>query len=242
MQTDLPVPDGPEDHRDLVVRQAQVQAVEDRVAAERLLDVDELDGVRLGALAAAGALGVPAVLVVLAAARRGAPARWRRACARRCRRRGAWPEAVCWVGRPGRSPGRPASGARGRPGSGARRTAVSRRRASAGRPAPGRPASAGRPARGSRAGGVSCGTLRIRVASSSGSLVSQLAAPSNRRLGLSGWRPRRPESRACRPGGPSPCSRPWTSPSPCRLPPGRRWPCSRSSSRPPRSPSPSPSP
>ena len=34
-----------EDHRDLVVGDAEVEAVEDRVAAEGLLDVDELDGV-----------------------------------------------------------------------------------------------------------------------------------------------------------------------------------------------------
>src|SRR3954453_3494850 len=44
-------PRGAKDHRDLAVREAQVEAVEDRVAAERLLDVDELDRV-LGAVLA----------------------------------------------------------------------------------------------------------------------------------------------------------------------------------------------
>ena len=43
MQTDLPVPDGPEDHRDLVLGDAEVQAAQDAVAAERLVHVDELD-------------------------------------------------------------------------------------------------------------------------------------------------------------------------------------------------------
>src|SRR5439155_14311017 len=52
---------------DLAVGDAQVQAVQHRVAAERLLHVDELDGIRLGGLAARRALGVPAVLVVLVA-------------------------------------------------------------------------------------------------------------------------------------------------------------------------------
>jgi len=37
MQTDLPVPGRPQDHRDLVVGEPQVQAVEDLVAAERLV-------------------------------------------------------------------------------------------------------------------------------------------------------------------------------------------------------------
>ena len=45
MHTDLPGARRAEDHRDLVVGDAEVEAVEDRVAAERLLDVDELDGV-----------------------------------------------------------------------------------------------------------------------------------------------------------------------------------------------------
>ena len=45
MHTDLPVPDGPEDHRDLALGDAHVQAAQDLVAPEGLVDVDELDGV-----------------------------------------------------------------------------------------------------------------------------------------------------------------------------------------------------
>ena len=56
-----------EDHRDLVLGDAEVEAAQDLVAAERLVDVDELDrGVALGLALRAG---VPAVLVVLAALR-----------------------------------------------------------------------------------------------------------------------------------------------------------------------------
>ena len=63
MQTDFPVPDGPEDHRDLVLGDAEVEPAQDLVAAERLVDLDELDRV----LDAGRALlaGVPAVLVVV---------------------------------------------------------------------------------------------------------------------------------------------------------------------------------
>src|SRR4051812_2597484 len=50
---------GAQNHRDLAVREAQVQPVEDRVAAERLVDVDELDGVLLAVLT--GAAAVPLV-------------------------------------------------------------------------------------------------------------------------------------------------------------------------------------
>ena len=63
MQTDFPVPDGPEDHRDLALGDAHVQAAQDLVAAERLVDLDELDRVRpaVGRWRAR----VPLVLVVL---------------------------------------------------------------------------------------------------------------------------------------------------------------------------------
>ena len=63
MHTDLPGAGRAQDHRDLVVRQAEVQAVQDAVAAERLDDVDELDGVLRAVLARAA--GVPLVLVGL---------------------------------------------------------------------------------------------------------------------------------------------------------------------------------
>jgi hypothetical protein len=62
MQTDFPVPDGPEDHRDLVLGDAHVQAAQDLVAAERLVDVDELDRVRHAGRALRAR--VPAVLVL----------------------------------------------------------------------------------------------------------------------------------------------------------------------------------
>jgi hypothetical protein len=42
----LPRARGAQDHRDLALGQAHVQAAEDLVAAEGLVDVDELDGVR----------------------------------------------------------------------------------------------------------------------------------------------------------------------------------------------------
>src|SRR3954453_9555248 len=54
-----------QDHRDLVVRDAEVEAVEDLVAAERLVDVDELDRVD-GALGARALALVPLVLLLLA--------------------------------------------------------------------------------------------------------------------------------------------------------------------------------
>ena len=68
ISTLLPVPDGPEDHRDLVVGQAEVEAVEDAGAAELLDEVDDLDRV-LAAVVALRA-GVPAVGVRLRRGRR----------------------------------------------------------------------------------------------------------------------------------------------------------------------------
>ena len=62
MQTDLPGARRPEDHRDLALGQAHVEAAQDLVAAERLVDVDELDGVRHAGRAVDAR--VPAVLVV----------------------------------------------------------------------------------------------------------------------------------------------------------------------------------
>ncbi len=53
------MPDGPEDHRDLVLRQAEVEAVEDAGAAELLDQVDDLD--RVLATVVALAAGVEAV-------------------------------------------------------------------------------------------------------------------------------------------------------------------------------------
>ena len=69
-----------------------------------------------------------------------------------------------------------------------------------------------------------------------------LAPWVSRLLGPLGSLPRRSGCPACPPGGPSPCSRPSTSPSRCPPRPARRWPCSRSSSRRARSRSPSPCP
>ena len=62
MQTDFPVPDGPRIIEILSFGDPQVQAAEDLVAAERLVDLDELHGV----LDAGRALltRVPLVLVV----------------------------------------------------------------------------------------------------------------------------------------------------------------------------------
>ena len=65
---------------------------------------------------------------------------------------------------------------------------------------------------------------------------------ASRQLEPSDSSPRRSACRPSRPGGPSPCSAPSTSPSPSRRPPARRWRCSRSSSPRARSPSPSPCP
>jgi hypothetical protein len=56
---------GPEDHRDLVVRKAEVEAVQDLVATEGLVHVDELDRVSRALRARALAL-VPLVLLLLA--------------------------------------------------------------------------------------------------------------------------------------------------------------------------------
>src|SRR5215211_512996 len=53
---------GAEDHRDLALGDAHVQAAQDLVAAERLVDLDELDGVRHAGLALLAR--VPLVLVV----------------------------------------------------------------------------------------------------------------------------------------------------------------------------------
>ena len=75
-----------QDHRDLVVRQAEVEPVQDAVAAERLDDVDELDGVVRAVLARAAA--VPLVLVGLAPASRARgssrPCSWPASAAPRC--------------------------------------------------------------------------------------------------------------------------------------------------------------
>ena len=69
-----------------------------------------------------------------------------------------------------------------------------------------------------------------------------LSGRASRQLEPSGSSPRRSACRPSRRGAPSPCSAPLTSPSRCRLPPARRPRCSRSSSPPARSPSPSPCP
>jgi hypothetical protein len=60
----LPGARGPEDHRDLPLGDAHVQAAQDLVAAEGLVDVDELHGV--GDAAGPLGAGVPAELVVRA--------------------------------------------------------------------------------------------------------------------------------------------------------------------------------
>src|SRR6185369_468564 len=59
----LPGPRGAQDHGDLVVGQAEVEAVQDAVAAKGLDDVDELDRVVRAVLALDA--GVPLVLVGL---------------------------------------------------------------------------------------------------------------------------------------------------------------------------------
>ena len=89
-----------EDHRDLALGDAHVQAAQDLVAAERLVDVDELDGVRHAGRALRAR--VPLVLVVGVAARAW-PARSRaRSCGssllgRRLRVRAAAPRG--WLRR-----------------------------------------------------------------------------------------------------------------------------------------------
>ena len=74
-----------EDHRDLVLGDAHVEAAQDLVAAERLVDVDELDRVRRAGRALRA--GVPLVLVLGVAAGRVQAARVLLA---RLRRRAAW--------------------------------------------------------------------------------------------------------------------------------------------------------
>ncbi len=55
---------GAEDHRDLVVGQAEVEAVQDRVAPERLLDVDELHGVGRAVVARAARVPLVGLLAI----------------------------------------------------------------------------------------------------------------------------------------------------------------------------------
>src|SRR5205085_5030184 len=54
--------------RDLALGDPEVEAIQRGVAAERLLDVDELVGVALRALVPGGLAGMPLVLVVVLAA------------------------------------------------------------------------------------------------------------------------------------------------------------------------------
>src|SRR6476620_10661284 len=67
----LPGARRPQDHRDLVLRDAHVEPAQDLVATEGLVDVDELDGVRRTARALRP--GVPLVLVFLMMGVRGHP-------------------------------------------------------------------------------------------------------------------------------------------------------------------------
>ena len=62
MHTDFPVPDGPRIIEILSLGDAHVQAAQDLVAAERLVDLDELDRVLLAVRALLAR--VPLVLVV----------------------------------------------------------------------------------------------------------------------------------------------------------------------------------
>src|SRR5919106_3662705 len=223
---------GAEDHRDLVVREAQIEAVQHAVAAERLDDVDELDGV-VGAVLALGA-GVPLVLVGLGL-------------------RAALVGHLAGAARPGRG------GRRGR-----RFAAVPAALAQLSL----RLALLHRLGRARAAGLVVVSLLplgrrgllvrvgvRLLLLLAPGRLpVARLERPvvlvacafhsclSTRLSVLSDWSPRRSAFRPCRPGAPSPCSAPSTSPWPCPLPPGLPRPYTRSSTPRARSPWPSPCP
>ena len=88
-----------EDHRDLPLGDAHVQAAQDLVAAERLVHLDELDGVRHAGRALRAR--VPLVLVVGAAARRAWPAR-SRAPGAGSALLGRSPAGSVWLARPAR--------------------------------------------------------------------------------------------------------------------------------------------